>query len=67
MLFTNRIDSWHMMSEDETFEFAGVNPCAEETLPAFGSCNLSSINLSEFVRNPLQKKQNLNLKDLEKW
>ncbi|SHD77770.1 adenosylcobalamin-dependent ribonucleoside-diphosphate reductase [Schnuerera ultunensis] len=52
MLFTNRINSWHLMSEDETFEFAGVNPCAEETLPAFGSCNLSSINLSEFVRNP---------------
>ncbi len=56
MLFTNKINSWHLMSEDETFEFAGVNPCAEETLPAFGSCNLSSINLSEFVRNPFTKK-----------
>ena len=56
MLFTNRINSWHLMSEDETFEFAGVNPCAEETLPAFGSCNLSSINLSEFVRNPFTNK-----------
>ncbi|MCF6465750.1 adenosylcobalamin-dependent ribonucleoside-diphosphate reductase [Clostridium sp. Cult2] len=56
MLFTNRINSWHLMSEDDTFEFAGVNPCAEETLPAFGSCNLSSINLSEFVRNPFTEK-----------
>ncbi|MCF6462655.1 adenosylcobalamin-dependent ribonucleoside-diphosphate reductase [Clostridium sp. Cult1] len=56
MLFTNKINSWHLMSEDETFEFAGVNPCAEETLPAFGSCNLSSINLSEFVRNPFTNK-----------
>lgn len=52
ILFKDRIDSWHIMSEDEDFEFAGVNPCAEETLPAFGSCNLSSINLSEFVLNP---------------
>lgn len=52
VLFQDRIDSWHLMSEDETFEFAGVNPCAEETLPAFGSCNLSSINLSEFVKFP---------------
>lgn len=51
MLFKNRIDSWHLMSEDKNFEFAGVNPCAEETLPAFGSCNLSSINLSMFVKN----------------
>ena len=52
ILYKNRIDSWNLMSEDEDFEFAGVNPCAEETLPAFGSCNLSSINLSEFVKNP---------------
>lgn len=56
LLFTDRINSWHIMSEDEDFEFAGVNPCAEETLPAWGSCNLSSINLSEFVRNPFTKK-----------
>lgn len=55
ILYKNRIDSWHMMSHDETFEFAGVNPCAEETLPAFGSCNLASINLSEFVKHPFTK------------
>lgn len=52
ILYTDRINAWHLMSEDESFEFAGVNPCAEETLPAFGSCNLSSINLSEFVKHP---------------
>ncbi len=52
ILYQNRIDSWHLMSEDDSFEFAGVNPCAEETLPGYGSCNLSSINLSEFVKNP---------------
>ena len=46
ILFIDRINSWHLMSEDEEFEFAGVNPCAEETLPAWGSCNLSSINLT---------------------
>ncbi|NLK43899.1 MAG: adenosylcobalamin-dependent ribonucleoside-diphosphate reductase [Tissierellia bacterium] len=55
VLFTDRINSWHLMSEDESFEFAGVNPCAEETLPAFGSCNLSSINLSEFVKKPFTR------------
>ena len=26
ILYKSRIDSWHIMSEDETFEFAGVNP-----------------------------------------
>ena len=55
ILYKDRIDSWHMMSHDPTFEFAGVNPCAEETLPAFGSCNLSSINLSEYVKHPFTK------------
>jgi len=55
LLYKERINSWHLMSEDEDFEFAGVNPCAEETLPAFGSCNLSSINLSEFVKYPFTK------------
>src|SRR5690606_41834838 len=35
ILFIDRINSWHLMSEDEEFEFAGVNPCAEETLPAW--------------------------------
>ena len=52
LLFQARTNAWHLMSEDESFEFAGVNPCAEETLPAFGSCNLSSINLAEFVSKP---------------
>lgn len=55
ILYTERINSWHIMSEDEDFQFAGVNPCAEETLPAFGSCNLASINLSEFVKYPFTK------------
>ena len=52
VLFWDRINSWHIMSEDKNFSYAGVNPCAEEPLPAFGSCNLSSINLSEFVKDP---------------
>ncbi|HZK00780.1 MAG TPA: hypothetical protein VFC79_12260 [Tissierellaceae bacterium] len=26
ILYQDRINSWHLMSEDEDFEFAGVNP-----------------------------------------
>ncbi len=55
ILFADRINRWHLMSEDPQFEFAGVNPCAEETLPAYGSCNLASVNLSEFVKKPFTK------------
>lgn len=49
ILFWNRISNWNLLSEDEEFEYAGTNPCAEEPLPAGGSCLLGSINLAEFV------------------
>ena len=49
MLFWDRIESWNLLSEDSDFHYAGTNPCAEEPLPAGGSCLLGSLNLSEFV------------------
>jgi len=51
MLFWDRICNWNMLSNNDEFEFAGVNPCAEEPLPAGGSCLLGSLNLAEFVNN----------------
>lgn len=49
MLFWDRINNWNLLSCDDEFEYAGTNPCAEEPLPAGGSCLLGSINLAEFV------------------
>ena len=51
-LFWDRIEGWNLLSNTEEFSYAGVNPCAEEPLPAGGSCLLGSINLSEFVQDP---------------
>lgn len=49
MLFWDRIESYSLLSNDPNFKYAGVNPCAEEPLPAGGSCLLGSLNLSAFV------------------
>ena len=49
-LFWDKVKSYNLLSEDDAFEYAGVNPCAEEPLPSGGSCLLGSLNLSAFVR-----------------
>ena len=51
ILYWDRITNWNLVSNDKGFEYAGVNPCAEEPLPAGGSCLLGAINLAAFVRN----------------
>ncbi|MBO4798746.1 MAG: ribonucleoside-diphosphate reductase, adenosylcobalamin-dependent, partial [Candidatus Methanomethylophilaceae archaeon] len=50
-LFWDRISSWNLLSEFPDYSYESTNPCAEEPLPAGGSCLLGSINLSAFVHN----------------
>ena len=49
-LFWDRVKSYNLLSKDDAFEYAGVNPCAEEPLPSGGSCLLGSLNLAAFVK-----------------
>ena len=49
LLFWDNIENYNLLSEDKNFKYAGVNPCAEEPLPAGGACLLGSLNLSEFI------------------
>lgn len=55
ILYWDRISNYNLL-QNSGFKYAGVNPCAEEPLPAGGSCLLGSINLSEFVQNPFTDK-----------
>lgn len=52
MLYWDTIENYHLMSHHPKFKYAGTNPCAEEPLPAGGSCLLGSLNLFTFVVNP---------------
>lgn len=52
VLFWDRIEGHNLLVYDSAFEYAGTNPCAEEPLPAGGSCLLGALNLSAFVKNP---------------
>lgn len=65
LLYWDRITGYNMLDNDERFSYAGVNPCAEEPLPAGGSCLLGSINLSEFVVNPFTDKAHIDWEGLE--
>lgn len=65
LLYWDRITGYNMLDNDGSFAYAGVNPCAEEPLPAGGSCLLGSINLSEFVVNPFTDKANIDWDGLE--
>lgn len=49
ILFWDNICNYNLLSNNKDFKYAGTNPCAEEPLPAGGSCLLASINLSAFV------------------
>lgn len=49
ILYWDNIQNFNLLQYDDNFQYAGVNPCAEEPLPAGGSCLLGSLNLAAFV------------------
>lgn len=65
ILYWDRIQNYNLLDNTD-FKYAGVNPCAEEPLPAGGSCLLGSINLSEFILDPFTSNARVDFDGLEK-
>jgi len=55
VLFTNRLRNYNLMQYVPDYQIDTTNPCGEQPLPKNGACNLSSINVSEYVKHPFSK------------
>lgn len=66
VIFTNRFRNYNLMEFVDDYQIETCNPCGEQPLIRSGSCNLSSINVSEYIIHPFTKLANFNWSELRK-
>jgi len=66
LLFWDNIKNWNLLTHNKDYVLGGVNPCAEQSLPDYGSCNLCSVNLSEYIVHPFTSNVKFNYREFRK-
>ena len=66
VMFMEEFSNYNLMEKVPDYKIFTSNPCGEQPLPAMGACNLSSINISAYIKNEFTENAYVDLNELSR-